>query len=117
MQVFKNNLKEIHDRQKIYVDTNMLFKKLQVGEQVCLSIKWKMSSLRIVSCSKMTPQFCGPFSISERIGVVFYRMALPSTVKFNDVFHVSLLNKYVKYVDHVIGWSVLQVELDREVQP
>jgi len=25
-----------------------------------------------------------------------------STVKFHDVFYVSLLNKYVKYVDHVI---------------
>jgi len=37
-------------------------------------------------------------------------------VKVHDVFHVSLLKNYVKYVDHVIDWSVLQVKLDGEFQ-
>ena len=37
-------------------------------------------------------------------------------MKFHDVFHVSFLKKYVKYVDHVIEWSILQVELDGEFQ-
>ena len=60
----------------------------------------------------MAPRFFGPFNISERIGPVAYRIALPPIVKFHDVFHVSLLKKYVKDVDHVIDWSVLQVELD-----
>jgi len=79
-----------------------LFKEFQVGEQVYSHIKPKKISLRIGSCTKMAPQFYGPFSIVERIGPVAYRLALPPTVKFHDVFHVSLLNKYVKYVDHVI---------------
>jgi len=37
-------------------------------------------------------------------------------MKVYDVFHVSLLKKYVKDVDHVVDWSVLQVELDGEFQ-
>jgi len=37
-------------------------------------------------------------------------------VKFHAVFHVSLLKGYVKDVDHVIDWSVLQVEPDGEFQ-
>eukprot|EP00253_Pinus_taeda_P017283 PITA_17283 len=91
--------------------------EMQVGERVYLCIKPKKSSLRIGSCAKMEPQFCGPFSIIKRIGHVAYRLALTAIVKVHDVFHVSLLKKYVKDDDHVIDWSVLQVEPDGEFQP
>ena len=64
----------------------------------------------------MEPLFCGSFIIVERIGPVAYRLALPPIVKVHDVFHVSFLKKYVKYVDHVIYWSVLQVEPNGEFQ-
>ena len=73
--------------------------------------------MQIGSCAKLEPWFCGPFNIIERIGPVVYRLALRPTIKFHDVFHVSLLKKYVKYVDHVIDWFVLQVEPDGEFQP
>ena len=39
-----------------------------------------------------------------------YQLTLPPTVKFDDVFHVSLLKRYIKDVDNVIDWSILQVE-------
>lgn len=41
-----------------------------------------------------------------------YQLVVPLTVKFHDVFHLLLLNKYVKDVDHVSGWPVFQVELE-----
>lgn len=116
MQVIKKNLKETQDRHKSYVDRNRLFKEFQVWEQVYLHIKLKNSSLRIVSCAKLASWFCGPFNIIERIGLVAYRLALPLTMKFHDVFHVSFLEKYVKNVDHVIDWSVLQVEPNGEFE-
>ena len=37
-------------------------------------------------------------------------------MKFHVVFHVYFLKKYVKDVDHVIDWFVLQVERDGEFQ-
>ena len=79
-----------------------------------LRIKPKKISLWIGSCAKLAPRFCGPFGIIERIGPVAYRLALPLTVKFHDVLHVSSLKKYVKDDDHAIDWSVLQVEPDGE---
>jgi len=53
-----------------------------------------------------------PFEILNRIGPVAYILALLPIVKFHDVFHVSLLKKYVQDVDHVIDWFVFQVELE-----
>ena len=44
-------------------------------------------------------------------------LSLPPTVKFHDVFHVSLHEKYVRDVDHLIYWFLLQVELDGELHP
>ena len=117
MQVIKKNLKATHDRQKSYADGNKFFKEFLVGEHVYLHIKLKKSSLRIGSCAKLAPWFGGPFSIVERIGPVAYRLALSPTLKVHDFFHVSLLKKYVKDVDHVIDWSVLQVEPDGEFHP
>jgi len=37
-------------------------------------------------------------------------------MKVHDVFHISLLKKYIKDVDHVIDWFVLQVEQEGEFQ-
>jgi len=68
MQVIKKNLKETQDRQKSYANRNRLFKEFLVGEHVYLHIKSKKILLRIGSCAKLAPQFCGPFSITERIG-------------------------------------------------
>ena len=107
MHVIKKNLKETHDRNKIYADQNNLFKEFQDGEQVFLHIKPKNISLWIRSCAKPAPHFCGPFNVIKRIGLVAYRLVLSPTMKVHDVFHVSFLKKYIKDVDHVIEWSVL----------
>jgi len=114
MQVINKNIKATQDRQNIYAYRNRLVKEFQVGEQVYLHIKLKNSSLWIKSCAKLAPRFYGPFRIIERIKLVSYQLVLPSTVKVHDVFHVSLLKKYVKDVDHVIDWFILQVDIDGE---
>jgi len=73
-------------------------------------IKPKKISLRIGSCAKLAPWYCGPFKILERIGPMAYRLALSPKMNVHDVFHPSLLKRYVNNVDHVIDWYVLQVE-------
>lgn len=49
----------------------------------------------------------------ERIGPVAYHLALPPILsRIHDVFHVSILSKYIYHESHIIDWGSLQVDLD-----
>ena len=55
---------------------------------------------------KLSPRFIGPFEILERIVTVVYRLALtPSMLGFHEVFHVSMLRKYIPDPAHVVDWG------------
>ena len=46
-----------------------------------------------------------------------YGLDLPVHVKVPNVFHASLLKKYVYDTKHLIDWSLLQVEPEGEFMP
>ena len=51
---------------------------------------------RALKSRKLTPRFIGPYQISERVGSMAYRIALPPSLSnLHDVFHVSQLRKYI----------------------
>ena len=74
----------------------------------------KKSSLKLGTCSKLSPRYCGPFEVLERIGPVAYRLAFPASTRAHDVFHVSLVKRYVHDPNHVINWDGVQVEPEGE---
>jgi hypothetical protein len=115
----KQNLKATQDRQKVYADKNMTAREFKVGEHLLLKVKPKKSSLKLGSCTKPTARFRGPFEILDRIGPVAYMVALPASMNVHNVFHVSLLKKYVHDPNHIINWHLIQVEMegDFQVQP
>ena len=85
-----------------------------MGDHVYLRIKPKKSTFLTGSCAKLAPCYYGPFEVLERVGPVAYKLALPIHIKVHDVFHVSLLKKYVHDPTHVIDWNVIQGELEEE---
>ena len=53
----------------------------------------------------------GPFEIKSRIGDVAYRLKLsPEFIGVYDIFHVSMLQKYVQDPSHVIRYDEIQVK-------
>lgn len=64
--------------------------------------------MKLRSFPKLVARYYGPFEILERIGHVAYMLALPSSMCIHNVFHVSLLKKYVMDVNHVIDWNVIK---------
>jgi hypothetical protein len=91
----QRNLKEAHDKQKSYADQKRRHLEFQVGDHVYLKVKALKSSLKLENCAKLAPRFCGPFEILARIGPMAYQLALRANLKNHNVFHVSLLKKYV----------------------
>ena len=78
-----------------------------MGDHVYLRIKPKKSTLYAVSCAKLAPRYCGPFEVLQRVGLVAYKLALPPHVKVHDVFHVSLLKRYIDDASHIVDWNVI----------
>ena len=91
-------------------------REFSVGDHVYLGVRAKKSSLNLGSCAKLSPRYCESFEVLERIGHVAYRLAFPANTRAHNVFHVSLLKKYVHDPKHVINWDVIQVEPEGEFQ-
>jgi hypothetical protein len=79
-------------------------------------VKANRSSLKLGSCSKLESHYCGSLEILERIGLVDYIIAFPASMYVHNVFHASLLKKYILDANHVIDWNVIQVEQEGTFQ-
>ena len=112
----QQNLKEAHNRKKSSADQKRRHLEFQVGDHVYLKVKARKISLKLGNCAKMAPRFCGPFEILARIGPMAYQLALLANLKIHNVFHVSLLKKYVHDPTHMIDWNLVQVEPEGEFQ-
>ncbi|KAL4026616.1 hypothetical protein IC575_015052 [Cucumis melo] len=79
--------------------------------EVFLKVAPMKGVLRLERRGKLSPRFVGPFEILERIGPVAYRLALPPSLStVHDVFHVSMLRKYVPDPSHVVDYEPLEID-------
>ncbi|TYK21202.1 pol protein [Cucumis melo var. makuwa] len=107
-------------RQKSYADVRRKDLEFEVGDMVFLKVAPMKGVLRFKKKGKLSPRFVGPFEILERIGPVAYHLALPpSFFAVHDVFHVSMLRRYVTDPTHVVDFEPLQIneDLSYEEQP
>ncbi|KAH9319415.1 hypothetical protein KI387_021184 [Taxus chinensis] len=111
IKMIREHLKEAANRKKSYVDLKLVDRNYKLGEKVFLRVKPKKSSITFGKSAKLSPHYVGPFEIVEIINPVAYRLALPPDLsQMHDVFHISLLKKYVTNLSHVLNWNSLQVQ-------
>ena len=98
----RQRIQTAQERQKNYADLHRRHIEFKVGDHVFLRVApWK-GVTRFGKRGKLNPRFIGPFEILERMGVVAYKLALPPNIaRVHNVFHISMLQKYVKDPKHV----------------
>lgn len=70
-------------------------------------------TLRFGQKGKLSKKFIGPYEILGKIGDIAYRLALlPELSGVHNVFHVSMLKKYVHSPSHVIPHEPLAIRED-----
>ena len=75
-----------------------------------VKVKPRKSCFKLGSYAKLSPKYCGLFEILARVELVAYQLYFPN-IRIYNVFHISILKKYVHDATHVIDWNVIQVEL------
>ena len=87
--------------------------ELGIGDHVFLKVMPKRGVVRFDKRGKLSPRVIGPFEILERIDTVAYRLALPPSMSgVHEVFHVSMLRKYIPDPAHVVDWGQIEVDTD-----
>ena len=69
--------------------------------------------MRFGKKGKLSPRFSGPYEVIEKVGPMAYRLALPHDLeKIHNVFHVSMLRRYLSDPSHVVSSETIELRLD-----
>ncbi|KAL0562064.1 hypothetical protein IC582_002514 [Cucumis melo] len=111
IQKIRSRMHTAQSRQKSYADVRRKDLEFEIGDKVFLKVAPMKGVLRFERRGKLSPRFVGPFEVLERIGPVAYRLALPPSLStVHDVFHVSMLRKYVPDPSHVVDYEPLEID-------
>ena len=86
---------------------------MEVEDKVFLKASPIKRVMQFHQKGKLSPYYVGPFKILDRVGKVAYRLALPSAMhRWHDVFHVSMLRKYVLEPAHILKHPEVEITPD-----
>jgi hypothetical protein len=78
---------------------------------VFLKVSPMRGVMRFGKKGKLSPRFVGPFEITQKVGRLAYRIALPpDLVGMHDIFHVSMLRKYIANPDVIVEYEPLEIQ-------
>ena len=84
--------------------------EFEVEDKVFLKLSPRKGVVRFGKRGKLNPRYIRPFEIVDGIGPVAYRLDLPKEFsRVHNVFHISMLRKYIPDSSHVL--ETLEIEL------
>ena len=120
VNIIRAKLKAAQDRRKSYADKRMKDLEFEVEDQVFLKLSpWK-GVVRFRKQGKLSPRYIGLFEIVERVSPVAYRLDLSEELsRVHNVFHISMLRKYISDPSHVLEAPEIELrdDLSYEEQP
>ena len=96
---------QAQDRYKNFVDQKRRPIRFKEGDWVFLKVPKNSTSLKTGPVSKLSPQFCGPFKILNKVGQVAYKLESLAHSKVHPIFHVSYLRKCL--IGQEDRWTIL----------
>jgi hypothetical protein len=110
VRVIKEWMSVAQSRQKSYADNRRRPLEFKVGDRVFLKVSPIRGVMRFGKKGKLSPRFVGPFEITQRVGRLAYRIALPpDLIGTHDIFHVSMLRKYIANPDVIVKYKPLKI--------
>jgi hypothetical protein len=110
VRVIKEKMSVAQSRQKSYADNQRRPLEFKVGDCVFLKVSPMRGVMWFRKKGKLSPRFVGPFEITQRMGRLAYRIALPpNLVGTHDVFHMSMLRKYITNPDVNVEYEQLEI--------
>nr|XP_009627256.1 uncharacterized protein LOC104117842 [Nicotiana tomentosiformis]XP_016505487.1 PREDICTED: uncharacterized protein LOC107823365 [Nicotiana tabacum] len=111
VKLIQERLKTAQSRQKSYSDIRRRDLEFKEGDYVFLKVSPMKGIMRFGRKGKLSPRYIGPYPILKRIGLVAYRLALPSELSsVHQVFHMSIMKQYFHDPSHVLDRQ--EVEID-----
>ncbi|XP_073019344.1 uncharacterized protein [Primulina eburnea] len=108
--LIQERMKIAQSRQKSYADVRRRPLAFEVGDHVFIKIAPLKGVMRFGKKGKLSPRYIGPFEILDKIGDRAYRLALPPDLdRVHNVFHVSMLRKYLANPSHVLRYESLEL--------
>jgi hypothetical protein len=113
VKLIRERLKIAQDRQKSYADKRRRDLEFEVGDRVFIRVSpWK-GVVRFKGKKKLAPRYIGPYEVTGRVGATAYRLALPMELaRLHNVFHVSMLRKYMPDPTHVLSTEPIELKED-----
>ena len=85
---------------KSSVDAHRRAVQFEVGDFVYLKLRlYRLRSLARRPNEKLSPWYFGPYKVVQQIGLVVYKLELPSSTTIHPVFHVSQLKRALGSAD------------------
>lgn len=98
------------EKQKKYANQRHNELQFESRDKVFLRVVSMKRVMRFERNGQLSSRYIGPFEILERVEDVAYILALPPQLcAIHDVFHVSMVRKYISYPMHVLEYVPLLV--------